>query len=1052
MRIGELLNELGYAGSPFFLKKGTRAFANARNFGHILRAAASSKQHAEDRPDCGLQGVYTLNNLDDLGSASTPIVYVCKAKTEAEADEIHRLVWNQDITPFLIVLTNKGIKFYSGFEYSGSGNGHLTQLLAFNTAMQTVREFHADEIDSGRFWKGWSNRLRPECRVNWRLLHNLKSLDEYLQQTCELPRKTSHALIGKYVYLHYLRDRDILSDRKLESWDVTDSQIFGSSASVTKLKLVVRELENWLNGNIFPIPFSGKDAAKSNHVQLVAGIFSGDDISKVGDRQLSLNFKAYDFSYIPIETLSVVYEQFLHTPDEAGKSQGKEEGAYYTPIPVVNYMLTEMEEALPLEEGMQVFDPACGSGAFLVQCYRRLIEKTYPHHEHPTIHPIPLRDLLVESIFGLDRDEDACSVTELSLLMTLLDYVDPPDLEDDKRVKLPTLRGKNVFQGDFFNPLPAQIEETSFHWIAGNPPWKKLISSSISTKDQPVWRWICGNKHKYPVGDNQVAQAFAWKVSELTDSEGEIGLFMPSMTLFADKAEPFRKSFFSEMKLKSVANFSNLAEVISAGRFRVPSAALFYSPCTREDSTVLELEKRHVQVYSPLVANQEQAKPEITGKRVESWSIVVNESEIRDLSYKEVASGSSLPWKTASWGSHHDISLLERVEKCFPSLLSLQNKEVITISEGPGLRNKLVASGRNKSEYREELVEKNVLSMSRMRGLRDVFKLPENAAVPNVKHYLYLCGSEDRKLSVCRGPHVIANVARTFACYEEEYLIVPKGQVGIVSPNGDREFLKSLSLFLSSDFAFYHQFFSASQFGVQRRVATLDALKQMPCPITELTKAELRKWVALHSKLVKTTPRKVGQNDNNAKSLFPNNELDDLLVGLNDLVSDSLGLSEKERALVSDFVNIRLELNDGKVGQPAIKKPSAAEIKRYGVRLQKELDEFLGKGSKHRHAVEIIYDQATGMICVDFLKFTKKLPTSVKAADNPTAKSLARTREELREEIGQWVYFDRDLRIHDGTKTYLFKPMQRFHWTESQAMIDASELIAETVSAEGAPA
>ena len=120
-------------------------------------------------------------------------------------------------------------------------------------------------------------------------------------------------------------------------------------------------------------------------------------------------------------------------------------------------MLAEMEETLPLEEGMQVFDPACGSGAFLVQCYRRLIEKTYPHHEHPTVHPIPLRELLVDSIFGLDLDEDACSVTELSLLMTLLDYVDPPDLEDNKRVKLPTLRGKNIFQGDFFNPLPPKI-------------------------------------------------------------------------------------------------------------------------------------------------------------------------------------------------------------------------------------------------------------------------------------------------------------------------------------------------------------------------------------------------------------------------------------------------------------------------------------------------------------------------------------------------------------------------------------------------------------------
>jgi len=58
------------------------------------------------------------------------------------------------------------------------------------------------------------------------------------------------------------------------------------------------------------------------------------------------------------------------------------------------------------------------------------------------------------------------------------------------------------------------------------------------------------------------------------------------------------------------------------------------------------------------------------------------------------------------------------------------------------------------------------------------------------------------------------------------------------------------------------------------------------------------------------------------------------------------------------------------------------------------------------------------------------------------------TRQKLLEEIGQWVYFNRDLRVHDGTKTFILKPLQRFHWTESQAMVDASEIIAESVAAQ----
>ncbi len=1039
MLISELLDELGYADSPFFLKKGTRSFSNAQNIGHILRAATKS--------ECGLQGVYSLNAHCHPDSSPTPIVYVCKAKTESDADDIHRLVWNQDIAPFLIVLTPKGIKFYSGFEYSSSGKGHLTNLLAFNQAIATAKKFHADEIDSGRFWKSWSKRLRPERRVNWKLLDNLKSLDNYLQNNYDLSRRTSHALIGKYVYLHYLRDRNILSDRKLDSWGVAESQIFGSNASITKLKGVVSNLEEWLNGNIFPIDFAGKDAPKAEHVRLVAGIFKGDDMLPSGDRQLSLDFKAYDFSYIPIETLSVVYEQFLHAPDEDGQSQGKDEGAYYTPIPVVNYMLAEMEEALPLEDGVQVFDPACGSGAFLVQCYRRLIEKTYPYHKHPTVHPIDLRKLLKDNIFGLDRDEDACAVSELSLLLTLLDYVDPPDLEDDKRVKLPTLRNKNIFHADFFKPLPSPLKKRAFDWIVGNPPWKKLNPRKLKENDRPAWNWMQKNKNERPVGGNELARAFAWRVAELTNCEGEIGLFMPAMTLFDKRAVDFRKLFFEQMHLKSVVNFSNLAEVISAGRFRVPSAAFFFAPYTDEmpDAT----EREFVRVFSPLVANQEPARPEAAGERIESWCIVINESEIRDIPYGEIATGAGLPWKIATWGSHNDVRLLRRLSKRFSSLIELQDAELITISEGPALRSVLVSEGEYQTEFKDELDGKRTLNTKALSGLRKLFSFPRSSLLENKKRYAIKAGSE-RKLGICRGPHVIISAARKFAIYTSDYLVVPPRQIGITSTTDDRSFLKALSLYLSSDFAFYHQFFTATQFGVKRDVATLDALKRMPCPLTELNRSELKQWAKLHQQLTKTTPKHVGDIKNDTQTLLPDDGLDDLLIELNNMVSESLGLSERERALVSDLVNIRLELNDGKVGRPAIKNPTVAELKRYGERLRKELDEFLGRDSEYRHAVDIIYDQTTGMICVDFVKSKKVAAVTVTSADRPTARALAATRNELQEEIGQWVYFDRDLRIHDGTKTYLFKPMQRFHWTESQAMVDASEMIAETVSAEGA--
>lgn len=173
-----------------------------------------------------------------------------------------------------------------------------------------------------------------------------------------------------------------------------------------------------------------------------------------------LDFGLYDFSFIPIETLSVIYEQFLHSAhSEGGGSAGKEKGAYYTPVPLVNFMLEELDSIRPFRHGMRVLDPACGSGAFLVQCYRRIIERDVEFSRGKPMRPARLRELLQRHIFGIDRDEDACRVAELSLTLTLLDYVDPPDLRRTPQFRLPKLHGTNIHQGDFFDPAASWARE-----------------------------------------------------------------------------------------------------------------------------------------------------------------------------------------------------------------------------------------------------------------------------------------------------------------------------------------------------------------------------------------------------------------------------------------------------------------------------------------------------------------------------------------------------------------------------------------------------------------
>ncbi|MGA2255128.1 MAG: N-6 DNA methylase [Thermoguttaceae bacterium] len=819
-----------------------------------------------------------------------------------------------------------------------------------------------------------------------------------------------------------------------------------------------------MNGSIFPIAFDGQGAPTSDHVRWVAGVFSGDEVSEIGDRQLSLDFQCYDFSYIPIETLSNVYEQFLHAPSDAEKpGRGREIGAYYTPIPVVNLMLSELEERQPLTRGTRVFDPACGSGAFLVQCYRRLIEKELPPKSKPT--PGQLGDLLERTIFGVDLEEDACNVAELSLILTLLDYVDPPDLEGvgQSRFQLPALRGNNIFCANFFeNPEETHEPLTrKFRWIVGNPPWKRLNPKKLPKAEKEVWRWMADNVKDRPVGGNQIARAFAWKVLDYLAEDGEVALFLPAMTLFEDPARDFRRAFFRQVRVNTVANLSNLAEVLSAGRFRVPAAAFFYEK--RDNDAQGSDEEESVRVYSPLVANQEPTRPTTAGRRNESWSIVVNASEIRDIPTIRVADGSGLPWKLATWGSNLDERLLNKLKHRFDSVKELERKGRIIVSEGLQLRREPQNQDEAEEvELVEEVVGKNRLDVAPMKRLRHVFSFPSAAIVPAEPELKYVRkGRAKLPLSVCRGQHVIVSAARTFAVYEERYLVVPPHQIGIVSPTDDKQFLKALSLYLSSDFALYHQFLESSQFGVKRDVATLGALRLMPIAISNLSAHQLKRWESLHSRLVRTTPQSVHESQETAIKgaqqlrLLPDDEKNNGILGLlrelNDLVNDSLELDAGEKAIIRDLVHVRLALNDGKTGRPAVRSPKTAELRAYGQRLKSELDDFIDGELPKRHQVAVVHDNLSGMVQVDLMKDGPAArDVKVFKADDSTARQLEETRGRLRAERSQWVYFDRNLRVYEGTRTYLFKPMQRVHWTESQAMIDARSIIAETL--EGAKA
>jgi hypothetical protein len=1062
---------LGYLDSSRFIAPDKADELPASDLTFALRVALSEcPKLGSQADDIRFEGAYVLQR--EPQAPAVPVVYVVRTASETMARKIHRFVWNQNQSPFLILESPSTILIYTGFTYERDGEHPLLAVAKDAAdALTSLADFRAQSIDDGTLWNHWAHAIDPAKRVNEALLRDLASLDQRLQGQ-GVGRRASHGLIGKFVYLRYLRDREILSNKKLAKWSINPDHLFTATATLKAFRQVNDELQGWLNGAVFSLGDAELSHITEPQLQLVAGVFRGGSPVGKDEFQPSL-FDAYNFSHIPIETLSCVYEQFLHGVKEAdGSSRGRTLGAYYTPLPLADYVLSEMERQRPLKSGMRVLDPACGSGAFLVQCYRRLIEKQR-RLEGRELKKVELRELLTRHIFGIDRDDDACRIAELSLILTLLDYVAPPDLEDTT-FKLPSLRGRNVFgptsdaegnslNADFFDdegPVQEFLARERFDWIVGNPPWAEVKGTPSADHEHYVaHQWMKAHKTSCPTSGNQIAEAFLWKSGQHLEAEGICGMVVLAMTWFKKEATTFRQRFFSERRVWCLANFANLAYALFAGRSERPASVVFFD-CQAPDADHL------IQSFAPFVSEQVANRPEKPTKRAVTWNILVSGNDVCEVENARAISGDSLTWKLAMWGTSRDRKLLERLGECLKDekFESLERLGIATPHEGLQLRERppnneqaeapsaSSLSKRKKAfKHYPELAGKSILRISALKGMGRLFAFPNEAigVIPRNACYVRVRGGT-AGLDVSNPPHVVVDASRRFAVFSDEFLMIPPRQIGISGNSQSAIALRALSLYLSSEFVRYHQFFYAPQWGIDETRADLETLKLAPIPIGQLSSSELNDWAELQRELASASEQLFQSSQPTA---IDKSRLKRLVTDLNDRVFRLLKLRPAERWLVEDFVHLELELNKGKVSPETARRPSPEEQRTYLTALRDTLDGFLSNERGLRHRIEVLAEGEFALLSVALVQSKTAIAPSVYTADNPSSKDLRIIRDRLRSKHSQWVYFDRSLRIYDTKHgvLYQFKPLHRVHWTRRRAVLDADDMIAETLVEGGVP-
>ena len=393
-------------------------------------------------------------------------------KDKNELFEQHKNLWNENKISVFIAINERKSYIIDAKQKPNKKKPAHPNIKSFNYGInsepfpkEAIKELLKENIDNSYFWNFVIEEKKKikDNEVDKDLLNNLVLLKK------ELLRITSDAeninlLILQCLFIKYLEDRSVFETDILVNALKTRDE--------AKLKNVFGQIKN-INGDLFSkINYS----INKNQLEELTIFFEYDYYEYTVNKQRTFLFP-YKFDKIPIELISNVYEEFLGETDPNKK---KSQGIYYTRTFVADFMLSHtVYEQVKSNNKITILDPACGSGIFLVQSYKAIIEAYRKNNEDVTIDEKV--DILLNQIFGIDIDKQALQIAAFSLYLALLSTCTKEEIaERIKKQKplLPSMYGKNLQKKNTITDEITFSNENqnfeSFDCIVGNPPWGSI--------------------------------------------------------------------------------------------------------------------------------------------------------------------------------------------------------------------------------------------------------------------------------------------------------------------------------------------------------------------------------------------------------------------------------------------------------------------------------------------------------------------------------------------------------------------------------------------------
>lgn len=934
--------------------------------------------------------------------------------------EIHKQVWSFDNSPIIFVIKESEVKIYNALNFEKHKG--LEEIIL--SEKERNKKFSFWNLQSGEVIDWFYEKHKKTVlkkRVNQQLFENIKQTISILKDDFGLKENLAKKLVLRLIFIRYLIDRKIKIDTSFIAGNQED--VITRRKSLSELIANPKRLAtffDYINIRFNGVLFKDSNVELSlNQANLLSKLFNPDRVSVDDKRNLFSDFDfqydVFDFGIIPVELISGIYETLL---DEETKNATS---AVYTPPFLVDYILIEtvdkyFEENISTSE-CKIFDPAMGSGIFLVQGLRRMIEKEKelnPNDDNITF-GTKIRTIAEKNLFGIDINEEAINVACFSIYVALLDYQEPGNIDV---YKFPDLKDKNFFKAHFFDLTKEdvwnKIKKEKVNFILGNPPWK-------SNNSPEHLNWLKQTKFGKIVSDKQIAQSYLIRVKDFVQDQSKIALIVTSKVFYNNKAQNFKEYFLTNNLITEIFDLSVVRRLVFENADN-PGAVIFFKVNLNKNEQNSQSLVRHISLKQNRFFNKFSKK------------LVLEKFDKKYILQIHFIQNAWM-FKVALYGNILDYLLLKRLVKIPNTIgdyISLNN----TIEPGIG-----VQKGSPIKYYNDliglPVIETNdiqkfytpITSFTKTLNRNDVF-LERGRTIDLFK---------GKKLLFTRRPKNETFISVSL-CENES--VFRNSAYGIPLDNNN-SFVSSIYSFFNSLLYVYYQYLTSSNWGVYNPEINLN--EYLSFPFIEPNDTQKDKLLLLFEELLK--PYKEFYKEY-PDSVFQGEPSKEILDGINSIVEEIYQITGYEKDLIDYVLNVsRYQFQESK--QHLVSNFNKDDHRNKKFVLKRYAEVYIQEFEKiyNDEYLQVKIYSLDYFIAMNFVFLNEKPSEKIFFSDkkdekevlNSLANSLSISQITDAKKAEHNLFIQKDIKGFEKNSFYIIKPTEYKCWHRAMAWYDVAE-------------